>query len=107
LCAGWGRHDREGFFFREGFSSNKRKILRDHAWRPEGRATFQAKRAGVEAKCSGTYGARNERHKFNCIARYACFVFMECEISRIAAGRRRTVQPGYSAQTGVGGPDAP
>jgi hypothetical protein len=26
-----GRHDREGFSFREGFSSNKTKILRDHA----------------------------------------------------------------------------
>ena len=30
-CVGWGCHDREGFSFREGFSSNKRKILRDHA----------------------------------------------------------------------------
>jgi hypothetical protein len=34
-----GRHDREGFSFREGFPSNKLQILRDHAGRAHGTGT--------------------------------------------------------------------
>jgi hypothetical protein len=55
------RHDREGFSFDEGFSSNKRKILRDQDQGHAISGTFRAYQAGlrtsrhrpIASTCSG------------------------------------------------------
>lgn len=93
--------DREGFSFREGFSSNKRKILRDHGRRP-GRAGAGTRGCPLRAICGSGLTVRGPAEPLCRRSRLCCGSFRQgpAQISRFCAAQQSNAETAAAAPIG-------